>query len=275
MINKVIVITGASDGIGAIAARELSNKGATVVVIGRSPEKTRFVADGIDANYYYADFSCLSEVRVLAANLKATYPRIDILINNAGGIFGDRELTIDGNEKTLQVNHLAPFLLTNLLMEVLLESNATVINVSSVANRLYGKLDSTNFNLTTGYSPNKAYGNAKLANILFTKELHRRYYSQGLSSIAVHPGNISTNFARDTTSSLRFLYRTFVRYVVLQPPEKGADPLVWLASSRSGRDWQPGTYYNKHKRGKENKQASDMILARQLWTYSEDCTRYP
>ena len=126
--NKIIVITGASDGIGKAAARELKAKGAKVVIVGRSPEKTKAVARELDVAYYIADFSKLSDVRELGEKLHAAYPRIDVLVNNAGGIFGERELTVDGFEKTMQVNHLSHFLLTKLLLNTLIASNATVIN---------------------------------------------------------------------------------------------------------------------------------------------------
>lgn len=268
MANKVIVITGASDGIGAIAARELSRRGNEVVVVGRSPDKTKRIAEEIGAKYYLADFAKLDDVRKLAGQLKKDYPRIDILMNNAGGIFGSRELTVDGHEKTLQVNHLAPFLLTNLLMNILIASKASIINTSSIANYRFGNLDIDDLDLQNGFSPNRAYGNGKLANILFTQELHRRFHDKGISTVAVHPGNIATNFASDTTSILRFVYRSFLAKLILETPETGAEPLIWLASSEPGKDWESGMYYEKHKPGKINEQASDPAIAAKLWDLS-------
>jgi NAD(P)-dependent dehydrogenase (short-subunit alcohol dehydrogenase family) len=128
MTARTIVITGASDGIGASAARTFSKQGEQVVVVGRSAEKTQRIAEEIGADYFIVDFADLAQVRQLAAQVKEKYPRIDVLANNAGGIMGKRELTVDGHEKTFQVNHLAPFLLTTELMDVLTASNATVIN---------------------------------------------------------------------------------------------------------------------------------------------------
>lgn len=273
MMAKVILITGASDGIGAIAARELSNKGNDVVVVGRSPEKTKNVADELGLKYYLADFTKLDDVRTLAERLKKDYPRIDILMNNAGGIFGKRELTIDGHEKTFQVNHLAPFLLTNLLMETLVKSKATVINTSSIANYRFANLDIDDLDLQHGFSPNRAYGNAKLANILFTQELHDRYHDKGISAVAVHPGNIATNFASDTTSILRFVYRTFLAGLILETPEEGAEPLIWLASSEPGKEWESGRYYEKHRVGRISDRASDSGIASKLWQLSEEYVR--
>ena len=141
MTARTIVITGASDGIGASAARTLGKRGERVVVVGRSAEKTERTAKEIGADYFVSDFAELAQVRHLAAQLKEKYPRIDVLANNAGGIMGQRGLTVDGHEKTFQINHLAPFLLTTELMDVLTASRATVINNSSAANALYGKLD--------------------------------------------------------------------------------------------------------------------------------------
>ena len=141
MPERTIVITGASDGIGASAARTFARQGERVVVVGRSAEKTEAVANEIGADFFVSDFADLAQVRTLAAQLKEKYPRIDVLANNAGGIMGPRELTVDGHEKTFQVNHLAPFLLTTELIDVLTASQATVINTSSVANSLFGKLD--------------------------------------------------------------------------------------------------------------------------------------
>lgn len=272
MQNKVIIITGASDGIGAITAKELSRQGATVVVIGRSPEKTKRIADEIDARYYTADFAVLDDVRSLATKLNKDYPKIDILINNAGGVFGKRELTVDGHEKTFQVNHLAPFLLTNLLIDTLTKSKATIITTSSVANTLFAKLEVNDLDLENGYSSNRAYGNAKLANILFTQELHRQFHSKGISAVAVHPGNIATNFANDTNSPLRFLYRTMLARVFLKSPKEGAEPLVWLATSTPGVDWESGAYYDRLKLGRVNEIANEPTISKQLWDISANYT---
>lgn len=270
MQDKTIIITGASDGIGKAAARELKALGAEVVIVGRSPEKTRAVAQDLNVAYYIADFSKLSDVRELAEKLRATYPRIDVLINNAGGIFGKRELTVDGFEKTMQVNHLSHFLLTNLLLDTLIASKATVINTSSVANEIFAKLDIDDINMEKKYSSNSAYGNAKLENILFTKELDKRYGAQGISAVAFHPGNVATSFASDSNSLLRFMYQSpLKRLAGLISPEDGAKTLVWLASTTPSVDWQPGQYYYKQKATKTNSVANDERVAESLWQQSE------
>ncbi len=263
---QTIIITGASDGIGAAAARALSDSGHTVVVVGRSPEKTAKVANTLGADRFVADFSKLSEVRRLAAELRERYPRIDVLANNAGGIFGDRTITEDGHELTLQVNHLAPFMLTTLLMDRLIHSQARVINTSSVAN-LGGNIDIDDLDLVTQFSPGRAYSNAKLDNILFTKELDRRFGAQGITTAAFHPGVVASNFASDSTSPLRVIYRSLLRHTLISS-EKGADTLVWLATTTPGNDWTSGEYYIKRKIGRTNRQADDALLAGALWDRS-------
>lgn len=265
---RTIIITGASDGIGAAAARRLARDGHTVVVVGRSREKTNAVADEIGADRYVSDFADLRQVRELATVLETTYPRIDVLANNAGGIFGDRTRTTDGFEKTLQVNHLAPFLLTNLLLDTLIASRATVIATSSIAARMFGRLDLDDLDDDRDPSANRAYGNAKLENVLFTRELQRRYGEQGLSAVAFHPGTIATSFAAESTSLMRFVYQTPLRHLVLSGPETGAEQLVWLATTTPGVDWEPGEYYEKRRITKTNMQAYDGVLAEELWAES-------
>ncbi|WP_454084158.1 SDR family NAD(P)-dependent oxidoreductase [Georgenia sp. Marseille-Q6866] len=271
MPGKTIVLTGASDGIGAAAARRLVSDGHTVVLVGRSPEKTRAVAEELGADHFLADFTELAQVRSLAAALGSAYPRIDVLANNAGGIFGDRARTVDGFEKTLQVNHLAPFLLTNLLLDSLTASGASIVNTSSAAARLFGKIDLDDLQNEARYSANKAYGDAKLANILFTKELHRRFGARGLSAVAFHPGVVRTNFASDTTSLMRLIYRTPLRHLSgVVSPEKGAELLVHLTEGTPGRDWVSGEFYVRHKIARTNPQASDAALAAALWDRSAE-----
>jgi NAD(P)-dependent dehydrogenase (short-subunit alcohol dehydrogenase family) len=267
MTARTIVITGASDGIGAAAARALSQSGDRVVIVGRSPGKTAAVAEALGTDHLVADFACLDEVRTLAAELQERYPRIDVLANNAGGIMGDRETTVDGHEKTFQVNHLAPYLLTTLLMDRLVASQARVINTSSAANLLFGKIDLDDLQGETKYSANKAYGDAKLANILFTRELHRRYNDQGLTTAAFHPGVVATSFSTGSTTLMRLIYQTPLKRLLLGA-EQGADTLVWLATATPGADWASGEYYEKRRIQKANKQAYDAQLAADLWEQS-------
>jgi NAD(P)-dependent dehydrogenase (short-subunit alcohol dehydrogenase family) len=268
---KTIVVTGASEGIGAAAARKLHADGHRVIVVGRSPEKTAAVAEELGVDHFVADFAVLDQVRELAAGLDAAYPSIDVLCNNAGGVFGDRAKTVDGFEKTFQVNHLAPFLLTQLLLDKLIAGDASVIQTSSFAARMTGKIEMDDLEHDRDFNANVAYGTAKLENILFTKELHRRYHDQGISSAAFHPGVVATGFAAESHSWLRHMYTNPIGRLFMTSPEKGADQMVWLAECRPGQDWESGTYYEKRKPARRtNPQALDDALAEWLWERSEE-----
>lgn len=264
---RTLVITGASDGIGAAAARMLAESGDQLVLVGRSPEKTRAIAAELGADYLLADFTDLAQVKTLAGDLARKYPRIDVLVNNAGGVMGPREVTVDGHEKTFQVNHLAPFLLTTALIETLVASRATIINTSSAAHRLMAKFDIDDLDAEKRYSASAAYGNAKLANILFTKELQRRYGKQGVNAAAFHPGVVGSNFAAESAGVIKLAYGVFSKRLMISPIQ-GADTLVWLAMSQPVVEWTPGEYYFKRKVAKVTKTAADSTLAVQLWERS-------
>lgn len=264
-MERTIVITGGSSGIGAAAARQLARQGARVAITGRSAETERLARE-IGARAFLADFSRLTAVRSLAENLLAAYPRIDVLANNVGGIIATRQLTEDGHEKTLQVNHLAGFLLTLLLRERLEASSAIVINTSSGAHRM-GRIDFTDFENERRYSAWRAYGTAKLMNILHAAEVDRRF--RGVRAVSFHPGVVKTGFGREGTSATRFLYESTIGKLFMISPEKGADTLIWLASSQPERDWVPRAFYVRRKRASTSSQATDTTLARELWERSE------
>jgi NAD(P)-dependent dehydrogenase (short-subunit alcohol dehydrogenase family) len=268
MAQQTIIITGASDGIGAAAARQLSANGERVVLVGRSQAKTAAAADELGAPYHLADYADLDQVRNLASELRTTYPRIDVLANNAGGIMGAREVTRDGFEKTFQVNHLAPFLLTHLLMPALIPGQAKVLQTSSIAAQRYGHVDIDDLQNDKRYAPQKAYGDAKLENILFTRELHRRFHDQGISAVAFHPGIVATSFASDTTHVMRYVYHSPLKRLFTIPADRGAEALVWLAEGTPGSTWLPGGYYDKKRPAITNAQAGDARLAQQLWDRS-------
>ncbi|EUA12703.1 short chain dehydrogenase family protein [Mycobacterium kansasii 732] len=267
MTRKTIVITGASDGIGAAAARRLSRNGEHVVVVGRSEAKTTAVAAELGADYFVADFADLSQVRVLADKIRSEYSRIDVLANNAGGMSRTTQLTADGYEKTYQVNYLAPFLLTTQVLTVLLDSRATVINTTSSSQKMLPRVTISTLENTAQHRPSVAYALTKLAIVLFTKELHRRYHGSGLSAATFHPGYVNSNFG--DASGSRVL--TFMKHHVpvsarfTATPEQGAEQLVWLASGRPGVDWTSGEYYSRHKIAKANRAAYDPLLAGELW----------
>ena len=269
MTSKTIVITGASSGIGAAAARALAAHGHEVVVVGRSPERTAAVAAEIGAEHHTVDNARLDSVRALAAALAAGHPRIDVLANNAGGISGERRLTPDGHEWTFQVNHLAPFLLTNLLLDTLVASSASVLTTSSVAAR-GARLDLDDLDMATGYAPFRAYGASKLANILFTRELHRRCHGRGISSAAFHPGVVATSFGTTDGPFITRFYGTALARAVFTSPSRGAGQLVRLAEGMPGTDWESGQYWVRGRVGRTSPQADDADVARRLWEDSAE-----
>ncbi|KTR86992.1 SDR family NAD(P)-dependent oxidoreductase [Leucobacter chromiiresistens] len=267
--GRTIVITGASDGIGAAAARRLHRDGHRVVLVGRSPDKTRAIAAELGAPFHLADFADLSQVRALAAALLAEHDRIDVLANNAGGIMGDRTVTVDGHELTFQVNHLAPFLLTRLLMPALVAGRATVVQTASLAARAFSRFDIADLQNARRYAPQRAYGNAKLANILFTAELQRRHGAEGISAVAFHPGVVASSFASDTTHLMRLVYHTPLKRLFTISADAGADQLVWLAEGTPGSTFTPGAYYESRAIAvKVSPEVHDPELARELWEQS-------
>lgn len=265
---RTIVITGASDGIGAAASRQLAETGARLILVGRSDEKTRAVAAATGAEHHVADFTRLDDVRRLADELNKACERIDVLANNAGGMFSGPTATQDGFEKTFQINHLAPYLLTHMLIDKLLDSRAAVVNTSSIGARLFGHIDVEDLNNWDGFSPNKAYGDAKLANILFTKELHERFHGRGLSSVALHPGNVATNFASDTDSYFQHVYHGVLRAFLISPDQGGAR-LRHFIEGQPGQAWASGEYYGAPGRiGRTNRQAYDADITAEHWRRS-------
>ena len=274
MHARTLIITGASDGIGAAAARQLAGQGDRLLLVGRSPEKTAAVAREVDAEHFVADFARLEDVRRLADELsEATGEHgIDVIAHNAGGIFGDRTPTVDGFEKTFQVNHLAPFLLTHLLLPRLLPGGASVVTTSSVAHRLFGHLDLEDLDNTRRYSPRKAYGDAKLANVLFTRSLHEKFHADGISAVAFHPGLVRTSFSASSASWMRWLYHSpLARLLPMISPEQGGAILAWFLTGTPGSTWTSGRYYDQDRpTGRMNPQADDLALAEALWQRSAE-----
>jgi len=264
---KVIVITGASDGIGAAAARQLAANGHRVVVIGRSAEKTAAIGAELGVDYFVADFERLAEVRDLVAALLERYSRIDVLANNAGLISQRRTLTEDGHERTFQVNHLAGFLLTDLLLDRLLESSATVVATSSGAH-LSGRIDLDDLDHAARYTMMQAYSDSKLAQVLHTRELDRRYGPLGLATAAFHPGVIASSFATAERGPVSWAYRGPLPKLILRTPEQGADTLVFLAEGVPGRDFASGGYFHRRRPARTNPLADDATLAAGLWERS-------
>lgn len=268
MAGRTILVTGASDGIGAEAARVLAGKGATVLVTGRSAEKLKPVAEAVGTEPLVADFSRFDDVRRLAAEVAERTPTIDILLNNAGGTFVPANKTPDGHEPNFQVNHLSPFLLTHLLHPQLVAAGSSlVVNTASIGN-LMGKIVLDDLD----YEHRKArefpaYGTGKLMNILFTRGISQRWSADGIVSAAVHPGPVGSSFGRDSWF-IGLLYRSpLKRFGTISVPD-GAAPLVALAER--GPDPEiDGRYFSRFKiDGLENKQARDQALIDGLWERS-------
>jgi NAD(P)-dependent dehydrogenase (short-subunit alcohol dehydrogenase family) len=258
--QKTIVITGASSGLGAVATGELARDGWDVAVVGRNPDRTRAVADRVGASAFVCDYDHLDEVRALANALLTKYPTIDVLANNAGGLVSRRGDSADGFERTFQHNHLAPFLLTNLLLERLEASQARVINTASVANTS-GRVNLADLNSRRGpyLFGWRAYATSKLETILFTRELARR---TGLTAYSFHPGFVATAFGTD--SALGRAAMRMARSAQITP-EAGAAPLVQLATS-DVLDVPNGTYFDGLRpHGRTARQGDDTELATALW----------
>ena len=269
MLGKTVVITGASSGIGAAAARELASAGATVVPIGRNAERTTAVARELGVEPLIADFAELADVRRLADQLLERCPVIDVLAHNAGGLVPERRVTVDGHEMTFQTNYLAPFLLQSLLYERLSASRARVIVTSSAAHRMGNiELDDLEFSRRS-YVPFSVYGAAKLADLIFAREIARRAGETGITGVAFHPGLVKSSFAGDAKGLTGLLYRTGLVGLVSISNAAGAAPLVHLASIPDATAVN-GQYFNRLKSdAATSKQAGDPELARQLWAASE------
>ena len=262
-MSKTIVITGASSGIGANAAGRLAADGWDVAVVGRNPERTRAVAESVGGTAFLADYDRLDEVRELAASLADRYERIDVLANNAGGLVHARGLSADGHERTLQHNHLAPFLLTTLLLPRL--QQARVIGTASVAN-LFGnlRLDDIEWAKRPWFGGWQAYGTSKIATILFTQSLAAR----GVEAYSFHPGYVATSFGVD---SPLIKFANFVsRNSLGISAEQGATPLVHLATAPD-TGVPSGTYFDGLKPfGRIDGSAKKPGVAEALWKASEE-----
>ena len=269
LTGKLAVVTGASDGIGAETAKVLAARGATVHVTGRSADKLRPVAEAVGTEPLIADFSQLSDVRRLADQVAERVGTLDVLMNNAGGTFAPSKKTHDGHEPNFQINHLAPFLLTNLLRPKLAAAGTSlVLNTSSIGN-LAGKvvLDDLDYEHRRAIEF-LAYGTGKLMNIVFTRGITRRWSDDGIVSVAVHPGPVGSSFGRDSWF-VGLLYRSPLKRLGTISVADGAAPLISLAER--GTDVEiNGRYFSRFKiDGRENKQAHDPALIEGLWQRSE------
>jgi len=264
MNRKTIVITGASDGIGAAAARQLAADGHRLVLVGRSPSKLAAVADEVGAESIVADFADLAQVRHVAEEVLRLCPTIDVLANNAGLINGnERVVTVDGHEATNQINYLAVFLLNHLLEDRLVASRATVIVTSSMAH-WGGRIDLDDLDHERSYVSFGAYADSKLALLLHTRQLQRNLGRRGVSAVAFHPGVVASNFSVANGGFMGKFYSSPAK-ALLTTSEKGADSLVFLAEATPGVDFRPGGYVIKRRPAATRACVSDVHLGESLW----------
>jgi NAD(P)-dependent dehydrogenase (short-subunit alcohol dehydrogenase family) len=276
MEGKVVLITGGTSGIGRAAATALAAMGAEVVVTGRSRERGELAVEEIRdtsgnarVSLMLADLAVQAEVRGLAEEFRERYDRLDVLVNNAGIIQSKRTETPDGIELTLAVNHLAPFLLTNLLLDLLKKSAPSrIITVSSEARR-GAKIDFEDLQSERRYRPFKVYGMTKLANILFTYELAERLEGTGVVANSLHPGGVNTNFGNNNRSFGTLIFRAFKPF--MRTPERGADTVVYLAvSPEAGK--MTGRYLTDRKVVFSIEDPHDEVVQKRLWEVSEALT---
>ncbi len=276
MEGKVVLITGGTSGIGKAAATALAAMGAEVVVSGRNRERgeaalaeIRRASGNEKASLMTADLAVQSDVRGLAEGFKERHDRLDVLVNNAGLIRSERTRTPDGIELTLAVNHLAPFLLTNLLLDLMRESAPSrVITVSSEARR-GAALDFDDLQSERRYRAFPVYGMTKKANILFTYELADRLAGTGVVANCVHPGGVNTSFGDGNRSPGVLLFRAFKPF--MRTPEQGADTVIYLASSSEAGEMN-GKYL-MDRREVSPAEPRDRAAQKRLWEVSEELTR--
>jgi NAD(P)-dependent dehydrogenase (short-subunit alcohol dehydrogenase family) len=270
----VVVLTGATRGIGRAAAVALAGRGAEVVLVGRDPVRLKAVAGeaaaangGAPIHQHAADLSLMADVRRLADELRGRHQHIDVLANNAGALFASRKVTAEGLERTFALNHLSPFLLTNLLRDRL--GGGEAVTTASDAHRA-GRLDLDDLQSERSYGAMRVYGTTKLCNILFTRELARR--APELRANCFHPGTVRTGFGKNENGIWKLL--TTVGGPFFRSPERGARSLVWLALAPEAAQLT-GEYVVNEKVGTPSRAARDDTLARTLWERSAELVGLP
>ena len=276
MIGKTCLVTGANSGIGKAIAQGLAARGSRVLMVARSREKGETARVKVSAStrnqaveLLVCDLASQRQVRDLAATVVERCNRLDVLVNNAGLILAERTLTEDGIETTFAINHLAPFLLTNLVRERMEQSAPS--RIVTVASGVHhgGKIDFEDPSAEKGFSGWRAYSQSKLANVLFTRELARRVHGTGVTATCLHPGMVRTGFCRQGPDS--FYFRNWLGRLLLLSPRKGADTAVWLATSPEV-EGASGGYYKKRRLTNPSQTACDPGISRRLWELSERLT---
>lgn len=273
MTGKTVLITGGTGGIGLATAAGLAGLGARVGIVGRDPVRSETAAGqlrgaGAQVDVFVADMSSQREVRRLAEEVLAAYPRLDVLVNNVGGYWATRHTTVDGLEHTFAVNHLAPFLLTDLLLDRLREgAGARVVTVSSAAQSM-GTIDFADLQGERDYNGQRAYNQSKLANVMFTYELARRLAGSPVTANVLHPGVVRTNFGREDSGGWMRVMLPILR-PILKSPSRGAATSIYLASSPEV-EGVTGRYYANEKPKSSSKASQDTAIAARLWAVSAE-----
>lgn len=277
MKGKVCLITGATNGIGLETARELAKMETKVVLVGRSAQKAQQVVNQLKEDtgnqhidYLLADLSLMGQVRKLADEFKAKYERLDVLLNNAGAMFMSKQVTAEGYEMTFALNHLSYFALSHLLLDILKDTApARIINVSSDAHRLSGRLDFDNLQGEKSYNGLQAYNVSKLENILFTYEMARRLDNIGVTANALHPGLVRSGFGHNNNFLMKIAMTAFQMFGI--SAVEGAKTSVYLASSMDVVNVN-GKYFDKCKAVSSNEASHNREDQKRLWEISEQLT---
>lgn len=274
MAGRTVLVTGATSGIGRATALGLATMGAHVAITGRDRGRTEdaalkiSAAGGIKVEVFVADLSSQAQVRRLASEVLDGLPRINVLINNAGGYWSSRHVTADGLERTFAVNHLAPFLLTNLLLDRLERSApARVVTVASGAHT-NGRIDFENLQGEHSYSGSRAYSQSKLASVLFTYQLARKMRGSAVTANALHPGVVRTSFGAEDPARIQRLLIPFLR-PVMKSPAQGAATSIHLASAPE-LEQVSGRYFANRRPKKSSTRSNDLAVAARLWEASAD-----
>lgn len=268
-MSKTIIITGASDGIGLEAASQLAAQGHHLVLVGRNPAKVQKAVERVTSESpdvavesFVADFAVLDDVRRLAGELAAAYPRIDVLVNNAGTVYDKRILTVDGFESTFAVNHLAPFLLTELLFDRLVASGPARIVTTASVGHYRGTMDFDDLGYERGYQIMRAYSRSKLANVMYTRSLAVRLGGTGATANCLHPGAVATSIWAGAPAVAKPILAVAKRFFMITPAEGGAT-LTYLATSPEVEGLSGG-YYEKNRIKEPSELAHDEAVTSRL-----------
>jgi NAD(P)-dependent dehydrogenase (short-subunit alcohol dehydrogenase family) len=272
MAGKTIVITGATSGIGEVAADRLAAKGARIVFVARDRHRgeetlrhLHAIAPGAEHSVHYADLSLIAEMKRVASEIAEAEPEIDVLVNNAGALFNTRQVTADGLEMTFAVNHMAYFVVTDILRRRM-QPGARIVSTASDAHK-GAKLDFDDLQSARNFSGFRVYGRSKLCNILFTRELARRLEGTGVTANCLHPGFVATRFGDHSGGFLSFGIRAAKNFALT--PEQGAETIVYLASSPDAAN-ATGGYFVKSAPATPTKEAQNDADAKRLWGISAD-----